>query len=347
MLMTDIIDPNKWGKTWERNELNMNSNGGSERMMEGILSRLNPEYLDKFQFIPTRVRKLHDDRIRILHLHDLPLDPETNHLSDQNSRNRFHKIVYCGQWQMNMYNTYLGVPQDNKVCVIDTAIEPFTMQEINTKPDPNKEIRLIYTSTPQRGLNILVPVFEKLCETHDNLVLDVFSSFKIYGWADSDKQFEKLFDRCRNHPRINYHGFAPNKVVREHVAKAHILAYPSIWQECNSQSLIEAMSAGCVSVHPNYAGLSDTSGSITIQYNWDQDISNHASIFYAILNDVIDGLKANQMNSYLSLQKAYADYRYNWTKVSGEWNSLCRALLSEYENKDTAIPQPKFIYKTP
>lgn len=345
MLMTDIIDPNKWGKTWERNELNMNSNGGSERMMEGILSRLNPEYLDKFQFIPTRVRNLHNDRIRILHLHDLPWDPETSHLKDENNRNKFHKIVYCGQWQMNMYNAYLGIPQDNKVCVIDTAIEPFTFQEIN-KPDPNKEIRLIYTSTPQRGLNILVPVFEKLCEVYDNIVLDVFSSFKIYGWEESDKQFEQLFDRCRNHPRINYHGFASNKVVREHLAKAHVLAYPSIWQECNSQSLIEAMSAGCVCVHPNYAGLSDTSGSITIQYNWEKDIVTHASVFYAVLEDVIKSLRTNNMEPYLGFQKTYADYRYNWTKIAGEWNSLCASLLYENERNSLSVPQSKFTYKT-
>lgn len=345
MLMTDIIDPNKWGKTWERNELNMNSNGGSEQMMEGILSRLNPKYLDHFQFIPSRVRKLHDDRLRILHLHDLPWDPETNHLKDLNSRNRFHKIVFCGQWQMNMYTKLLDIPQDSKICVIDTAIDPFKLEEIK-KTDPKEEIRLIYTSTPQRGLNILVPVFEKLCEKYDNIVLDVFSSYKIYGWGDADKQFEELFDRCRKHPKINYHGYVPNHVVREHVAKAHIFAYPSIWMECNSRSLIEAMSAQCMCVHPNFAGLSDTSGSITVQYNWDQNISNHANIFYSILDDVIRSIRKNDPTPYLQFQKAYADYRYNWNKISNEWNMLCAALMAEYEGKDRAVPSAKFVYKT-
>lgn len=333
------IDP----KLWSRNEMNANSKGGSEMMMEGIISRLDPKFHDKFQLIPSRVRELHDDRIRILHVHDLPWDQQLSHLADANSRNRFHKIVYCGNWQMQQFQTHLGIPHDQKTCVIDTAIDPFG--PIN-KGDTKEEIRLIYTSTPQRGLSILVPVFEELCKHHDNLVLDVFSSYKIYGWAEADQQFEELFDRCRNHPKINYHGFASNDVVREHVAKAHIFAYPSIWPECNSRSLIEAMSAGCVCIHPNYAGLTDTSGSVTIQYNWDKDQNVHANMFYAVLNDTINRMQETDMYPYLQFQKTFADYRYNWDRIANQWNALCTALLHEYEGKDLKVPAAQFSYRT-
>jgi UDP-glucose:(glucosyl)LPS alpha-1,2-glucosyltransferase len=331
---------------WERNEQNANSQGGTEKMMEGIISRLDPKYHDKFQIIPSRVRELADDRIRIYHLHDLPWDPETSHLQDENSRNRFHKIVYCGNWQMNMYQHILKIPQNQKTCVIDTAIDPFPAEVVN-KSDPKDEIRLVYTSTPQRGLSLLVPVFEELCKKHDNLVLDVFSSFSIYGWPDADKQFEELFDRCRDNPNINYHGFAPNEAVRETVGKAHIFSYPSIWPECNSRSLIEAMSAGCLCVHPNYAGLTDTSGSITGQYQWDQDVNVHANMFYTVMDDAITRLRSGvDMVPYLHFQKTYADYRYNWDRIGAQWNALCESLLNEYEGKSLAIPAAKFIYRT-
>ena len=45
-----------------------------------------------------------------------------------------------------------------------------------------------------------------------------------------------------------YHGFKSNDKVREALQNAHILAYPSIWEECNSRSLIESMSAGLLCV---------------------------------------------------------------------------------------------------
>jgi glycosyltransferase involved in cell wall biosynthesis len=329
---------------WERNELNSNSKGGTERMMEGVLSRLKPEYHEKFQIIPSRVRELHDDRIRIYWLHDLPWDGETKHLADESSRDRFHKIVYCGNWQMNMYQSMLNIPQNQQSCVIDTAITPFDVIE---KGDPKEEIRLIYTSTPQRGLSILVPVFEKLCEKYDNIVLDVFSSYRIYGWEDADYQFESLFQRCRDHPKINYYGFAPNDVVRKQVAKAHIFAYPSIWPECNSQSLIEAMSAGALCIHPNYAGLSDTSGGITLQYHWDQDVNTHANIFYSVLDGSIQKICDADVLPYLNFQKSYADYRYNWDKIGHQWNSLCENLLNQYEGTNlSSASRQMFTYRT-
>ena len=337
------IDPNKWGKTWRRNELNINSNGGTEVLVEGILTRLNPEYLDHIQLIPSRVRELYDDRIRIYHIHDLPNDTETKHMADLNSRSRFHKIVYCGSWQMNAYHMMYGIPHTHQFATIDTAIVPFP--EIN-KPDPKEQIRLVYTSTPQRGLSILVPVFEELCKKYDNIVLDVFSSFAIYGWGDADKQFEELFNKCKNHPKINYHGYATNKVVREYVAEAHIHAYPSIWMECNSKSLIEAMSAGCICVHPNYAGLTDTSGGITIQYQWDQDPNKHAGTFYNTLEGTINQLLNSDVTGYINLVKAYADSRYNWDRISSQWNGMIGSLIEEYKGKSRSSSAPKFTYRT-
>jgi len=328
---------------FSRDEMNAKSHGGSEMMVEGMLARLNPEYHDKFQIISSRVRELYDDRIRILWLHNTAQDPESQQLKDPNFRNKFHKIVYCGNYQMNQYQNFLGIPHDQKTCVIDTAIEP--LGTIN-KGDAKEEIRLIYASTPQRGLSLLVPVFEELCKHHDNLVLDVFSSYKIYGWAEADQQFEELFDRCRNHPKINYHGFQPNDVVREHMAKAHIFAYPSIWPEQNSRSLIEAMSAGCVCIHPNYAGLTDTSGGITMQYNWDQDQNVHANMFYAILNDTINRMKETDMYPYLQFQKTFSDYRYSWSRIANQWNALCASLVYEYEGKDLKVPAAQFSYRT-
>ena len=319
---------------FERNELNKNSQGGTEVMVEGMLSRVDPELLQNFQIIPSRVRNLRDDKIRIMWLHDLPWDPETNHLKDESSRSRFHKIVYCGHWQMTQYQNFLGIPHDQKTSVIETAIVPFDYVEKS-----KNEIRLVYTSTPQRGLEILIPVFEALAEKYDNIVLDVFSSFKIYGWEDADKQFESLYERCRQHPKINYHGFAPNSVVREHVQKAHIHAYPSIWLECNSKSLIEAMSAGAMCVHPNYGGLVDTAGGLTTMYNWDLDKNIHANIFYQALDQAVSVIHQDQVQNYLRFVKQYADGRYNWNKISNQWTGMLNGLLQQYEGQDLSAKQ--------
>lgn len=323
---------------FEENEISIKANGGTELVKRRLASRLPTELTDDFQIICSRVRELQEDKIRLYWLHDLPEDPEVSHLKNKDSRDRFHHMVFCGNWQYDRYQNVLGIPYDETCSVIDNAIEPFEVVEKS-----KDEVRLIYVSSPQRGLALLVPVFEALAEKYDNIVLDVYSSFKIYGWEQADKQFEVLFDRCRNHPRINYHGAVPNEEVREAFKKAHIFAYPSIWQECNSVSLIEAMSAGTLCVHPNFAGLIDTSGGMTYMYQGNSDHNKHANIFYHQLDHAISIVNEDRVQDSLKLTKLYADSRYNWAKITDNWTQLLTSLKERYSTPQSRV----FVQKQP
>ena len=327
---------------FEENEISEKSMGGTEQCKRAIQAKLDPELVKHFQVICSRVRNIEPDKIRIYWVHDLPNDPETSHLKNEHDRDRFHKIVFCGHWQYNQYLAFQGVPPNDKIAVIDTPIEIFKDLKPKKKDGP---IRLIYTSTPQRGLNLLVPVFTKLTEKYDNIHLDVFSSFKIYGWDDADKNFAETFDICKSHPQITYHGFAPNDVVRKAYEDAHIFAYPSIWPECNSRSLIEAMSAGCLALHPNFAGLSDTSGTLTAQYQWDYDQNKHANLFYQLLDNSIQVVNNDDVQNYLKFVKLYADTRYDINKIAGVWEDMMEQLLEQYPEAARTPPPPSFVYR--
>ena len=67
--------------TW-RNEVNQTSMGGTELMMEKLISELGEDVLKTFQIIPSRVRELDENKIRVLWCHDLPQDPESHHLKN-------------------------------------------------------------------------------------------------------------------------------------------------------------------------------------------------------------------------------------------------------------------------
>lgn len=327
---------------FEENEISANSQGGTESVKRGLAERLDPKLIEDFQIICSRVRKIEQDKIRVYWLHDLPEDPETNHLREQASRDRFHKTVFCGNWQYSRYQLVCGMPYSDKSIVIETPIEP--------APKVTKEfdtIRLVYSSTPQRGLALLVPVFEELAKKYKNIHLDVFSSFKIYGWDQADTQFEPLYERIRNHPQMTYHGFAPNEVVRDTLLKAHIHAYPSIWLECNSRSVIEAMSAGLMCVHPNFGGLTDTSGGLNFMYQGDHDHNRHAGIFYHALEHAINTVHTEQMQNHLKLVKLYADSRYSWDVIKLQWEDLLTDLQRRYPTIESRkVPGEKFVYQT-
>lgn len=328
---------------FEENEISAKAHGGTEITKRTLAKFVPPDLASHFQIIASRVREINEEKIRIYWQHDLPEDPEVNHLKDENSRNRFHQLIFNSNWQLNDFVTKLRIPQNEKVLVIENPIETFTVQG----KDFTNGVRLIYFSTPQRGLDILVPVFEKLAEKHEDIHLDVFSSFKIYGWDEADKQFEPLYDRIRNHPKMTYHGFADQQTLRNHLVNSHILAYPCTWKETSCRVLMESMSAGLACVHPNLAALPDTSGGLTSMYQYQENPSMHATMFYRYLDHTIDVVRTESVQNYLKFVKMYADSRFNISKISSQWEGLLKDLLQQYPDEASRkVPSKMFVYRT-
>lgn len=328
MLKELVVEP-------ETNEINNMAMGGTELMMNRLYKSIKPELLSKFQIIPSRVRDLEQSKVRILYCHDLPQDPESQHLAN-GGWGKFHKIVFVSNWQMQQYISYYDIPWE-RCLVLQNAIKP-----IPDHDKPTDKITLGYWSTPHRGLELLVPVFEKLCEKHDNIELEVFSSFKLYGWEQRDEPFQPLYEHMKQNPKIHYHGTVKNEDIRTAIRKIHILAYPSVWIESSCLVLMEAMSGKCLPIHPNLGALYETSANWSYMYQWHEDPNKHASVFYNILDQAIETYWENDLQSRISSMKSYTDIFYNWEYRAAQWEGLLKAL----ENEPTKIEEKQmFHYK--
>lgn len=331
---------------FEENEISINSFGGTELAKRKLAGLIDKELLDNFQIICSRPRELEMDKIRIFWSHDLPEDPESAKFKDKSFRNNFHKFVFVSNWQYSRAQLVHGFPYDSKSLVLEHGFDPAPPNVLEMK---NKEkIRIAYTSTPQRGLEILVPVFERLAEEHPDIHLEVFSSFKIYGWDEADKSYEPLYDRIHNHPQMTYHGFVPHDDLREYLNKCHIHAYPSIWMETACRALIEAMSAGLLCIHPNYGALPDTSAGLNIMYQGDfENKNNHASIFAGYLNSAINMVRDDNHTNIVQFNKIFADSRFNINRIKTGWNNLLNELLEQYPTIESrGKPKEMFTYRT-
>lgn len=301
--------------TWNK------AQGGTELMNKALYERVDNDLLEQFNIIKSRVRNVSEDKKNILWLHDLWSDPEAQHLKDPQSRARFERLVFVSNWQLGTYNLALGVPYQESF-VLKNAIDPIPMVEKS-----KDQIRLIYHTTPHRGLQILIPVMKKLAEIHgDAIHLDVYSSFEAYGWAERDEPYLDLFKIAEEHPNMTYHGFQPNDVVRKALQESHIYAYPSIWQETSAISVIEAMSAGCEVVCPNLAALPETCANFATMYQFSEDMNFHANVFANNLNQAILRYRDDDNQTKLKIQKNYADNFYNWEVRAAEWTGLLQAL---------------------
>jgi len=299
-----------------------NSQGGTENMYRGLKERLDPDLLDNFHIICSRVRKIDPDRHNILWLHDTWDDPESQHLKEESSRKRFEQLVFVSNYQQQTYNMALKVPYADGL-VIGNAIEPIQLIQ---KKDFSGPIKLIYHTTPHRGLELLVPVVNQIIEqTGLDIHLDVFSSFGIYGWEGRDEPYKELFQRIEDHPNMTYHGWQPNDVVREALKEAHIYAYPNIWPETSCISALEAMSAGCAIVCPNYAALPETVTQYGMIYPFHESYQRHAEIFANTLYGTITHIKEIQQR--LAVQKNYVDNFYNWDLRAEQWTGMLEGIL--------------------
>lgn len=318
--------------------MSANAKGGTELLQEKLESYILPEVLDKFTIFNGRIPEGYsfeeDSKPKIFWVHDLIGDPSLDHLKDK-GWDKFDRIVFVSNWQMYQFMQFYRIPWE-KCVVIQNAITPI---ETHDKPDDGK-IRLIYTSTPQRGLNILYTVFDALSKKYDNIELDVYSSFKLYGWEQKDEDFKPLFDALNEHPKINYHSAVPNSEVREALKKANIFAYPSIWDETSCLCLIEAMSAGLCCVHPNLAALPETAASWTWMYHWDRRPNDHAQVFYAMLDSAINQYNTAPMQNRLQNQKVYTDMVYNWDVRAVHWANFLAGMADLHE-----IQLPEVIVK--
>lgn len=300
-------------------DITKKARGGTELMAQRILKDINPDLLSQFQISISRIRDLNPTKKKVYLLQDLPGDPEVDHLRNGGWK-KFDKLVFVSHWQRQMYNAYLGVPFDAGV-VLQNATTPIALHD-----KPQDKVRLIYFSTPHRGLDLLYVAFDALYKKYgDKIELNVFSSFDLYGWGQRDDQHKKLFTDLQNHPGINYSKSIPNEEIREQLKHHHILAYPSIWQETSCLVLIESMMAGLMCVHSSLGALPETAMGSTRMYDYFENVNSHLQVFTNELDHAIESVLEGYGVSDDRIE--FINNYYSWDNRALQWEDLLTSLL--------------------
>jgi glycosyltransferase involved in cell wall biosynthesis len=226
-------------------------------------------------------------------------------------------FIYNSHWCYEKFREKFNAPPWKSV-VIKNATTAF-----NPKPKPTGKLKLIYTSTPWRGLHVLLKAFKLL--NRKDIELDVYSSTIIYGkdFAKSlEGKFDWLFAELENTPGINVKGYAPNKDIRLVLQDAHIFAYPSTFEETSCISAIEAMCAGCQAVVTNYGALYETCGEYADFVCYDSDHNRLARNYANVLNQAIDNYWSAENQLKLQQQTEFYNQNWTWEKRFIQWQKL-------------------------
>lgn len=266
--------------------LTKNANGGTEQMRNRMLNNIDSKLLESVAIHFSRPDKLYDDVPNILYAHDLSEDPAVGIL--HTDKNKFDFFVFVSYWQRDQFVAKFNLPY-SKCTVIQNAIET----EYEEIEKPTDKINFIYHTTPHRGLELAYPIFDELSQQHENIHMNVYSSFGVYGWESRDQPYQPLFDKIRSHPNMTYHGAKSNDEVIESLKQSHIFLYPSIWKETSCIALIEAITCGVFSIYPSYGALPETGslGSNAGMYDYHEDVNVNATRAIDIAHKTIDNIR--------------------------------------------------------
>ena len=287
--------------------------GGTELMYNELMRRLPDSYREHFSIF-NYISQADFSKITI-YWNQLSHDQEAvQFLKDSEYIDKIDHFVFVSHWQAEQYRKHFNIP-GYKTHVLKNACLGTEMR----KPKNDSKIRLCYTSTPWRGLDVLLKAWEILqptdCELH------VFSSCKIYGtdFARHDSDYEHLYNKCRTLPGIIYRGSIPNEELRAELPTFDVLAYPCTFEETSCIAVIEALCAGLRVVTSSLGALPETTEGWADVYSFRTDNKLHAQLFAECLAVNIERLRRKKFNNILQTQSLiYREY-WNWDYRLSEW----------------------------
>jgi glycosyltransferase involved in cell wall biosynthesis len=309
-----------WLQRIESNNTFTPAKGGSEILREKLYQYTDIEKREDINLILSTpdYSKIKFTKKNVLWQHLNYTDESLGMLKDTAFLKSINSFVYVSHWQYEKFRYVYQMPTENAY-VIKNAIDPIEFKE---KPKDGK-LKLIYTSTPFRGLDVLLDVFELI--DRDDIELDVYSSTMVYGTGYANHTgdaYQPLFDRAKSMKNVNYMGYASNKDVHKALQSAHIFAYPSIFEETCCLAMVEAGAAGCDMLTTDLGALFETGSEyakmIPIQSTKEALVSKYVKS----LNNTIDNYWGVENQNRLKEQSDFYNKYYSWDKRKKEWEVL-------------------------
>lgn len=292
-----------------------NPMGGTELMYHELISRLPKNYLDEFSIFnyPSDA----DFNKKLVYWNQLSYDQEiVQYLKYPQNVNRIDYFVFVSFWQAEQFRKIFQIPGE-KIRVIKNAHSNCSKKVLT--PLTKSKLKLCYTSTPWRGLDVLLRAWEILnpqdCELH------VFSSCKIYGkdFASEDSKYEFLYDWCKKLPNVVYRGSIPNSELRKELVEFDILAYPNTFEETSCISVIEALATGLRVVTSSLGALPETTEGFSRMYQYVDNREKHAQLFAKVLGEEVIKLRSGELYNNLKKQQDIYNERWSWNSRIDDW----------------------------
>jgi glycosyltransferase involved in cell wall biosynthesis len=307
----------------------MNPRGGTELQVELLERFVDKDLLDKVQIttsVPEKI-PLHSTKPNILwQQNSYDQANLVPWFKDKENHKKYDWYVFNSHWCYEKFRMMFDIPT-HKSLVIKNAIDKIEPRKLDyNKGDP---IKLIYTSTPWRGLNVLLAAMQLVKNT--SIHLDVYSSTQVYGdrfKEANDKQFQELYEQAKALKNVSYVGYKPNEFIKDNLKNYHMFVYPNIWEETSCIAAIEAMAAGLYCITTDYGALFETGSEYITYVPYEKDFIKLAHTFASVMDVAAERLGEESTKDHLKLQIDFTNRFYSWDLRKNIWNRFLQGVVN-------------------
>lgn len=193
----------------------------------------------------------HNDRLTkapsYLWCHDLMIPGVENGLNQD-------KVLTLTPFHKEFLHSSQGVPED-RIILTRNGIAPEKWEQI--KKVPKNPMKLVYASSPDRGLDRLIKILDIVRKTHPvelHVYYGIENLYK-YGQQALGDLLKKMMDERE---WIKYHGFTEQKKMYAECADAALWVHPNDFIETSCITALEMVINGVYPITRRWGGIRDT-----------------------------------------------------------------------------------------
>lgn len=263
-------------------------------------------------------------------------DIHVGNFQDASMIEKTDKFLCLTNWHKDFFlQAYGGRIPSDKIMVTANGIDPQWYADEPVKVGN----RLIYASSPDRGLERLLEIFPKIREEVPDAELHIFYGF--HNWkkmaqqansqADLDKIafFERAIEAQKDHG-VTYHGRVPEPQLAKEFAKSKVWAYPTNFTETYCITALMAQASGCIPVTTALAALNETVShgfllkppNIAVEYE-----NAFINRVVMILKGQVSSPSQPTPDEVAKAGRKYTLDNHTWEQVAKQWQEEFREIL--------------------
>lgn len=166
----------------------------------------------------------------------------------------FDKILCLTEFHKNYVMAKQSVPAD-KIIVTRNGLSPEKFAFERKPKNPNK---LVWMSSPDRGLVNCIPMLDIVKKTHPDIELHIFYGFDNLYKFGLGALADKLQEMIKERPWIKYHGFMEQSKMYQEMSDAAVWTHCANFIETFAITAIEQLALGVYPVTRRLGALQDT-----------------------------------------------------------------------------------------